>query len=155
MGKRGPQKTPAIVKLARGTYRKDRDGDPATAPQFAPAVIGNPPAELGERGKATWLELGPKLAGQGLLTEVDVLPFARYCRALDEVIRLDALLVEQGEYFQTEQGYVGQHPAVNQRFKWLAEINRFESRFGMQASDRCGLQVGAKKAGLPTRSRAQ
>lgn len=155
MGLRGPPKTPAAIKLAHGTFRKDRDGDPAAQPQAPPASLGKAPEALGDLGKRVWDEAGPKLVTAGTLTVLDVAPFTRYCRAHDEVARLDAILGEHGEYFTTEQGYVGQHPAVNQRFKWLAELNRFESRFGMTASDRCGIQLPGKgKNAVPTRARA-
>lgn len=154
MGKRGPPKTPAAIKLARGTLRS-RDGDPAAQPQAPPAVLGVPPNCLLDDGREVWLATGPRLVASGVLTELDLVPFARYCRAHDEVARLDGILEKQGEYFETEQGYVGQHPAVNQRFKWLAEINRFESRFGMTASDRCGIQLpGRTPVGPRARTRA-
>src|SRR5688572_16632889 len=118
MGKRGTHKTPDAIKIARGTLRS-RDGDPALRPKSSPAVLMEPPEILGELGRRVWETTGPQLVAAGVLTEMDRIPFERYCRAHDEVVRLDAILKEQGEYFQTEQGYVGQHPAVNQRFKWL------------------------------------
>lgn len=91
----------------------------------------------------------------GLLTELDITPFERYCHAHDEIVRLGQVIESQGEYFTAESGYVGQHPAVNQRFKWIAEINRFEARFGMNASDRCGIEVGKpKQQGVTRRKRA-
>jgi P27 family predicted phage terminase small subunit len=147
---------PTHLKVARGTYRPGRDPDPALQPKPEIAQIGEPPEGLGELGAKVWHTLGPRLVKLELLTEIDLAAFTRYCRAHDEIARLDQILREQGEYFHTEQGYVGQHPAVNQRFKWLAELNRFEQRFGMTASDRCGIQLPSKdKGGVSRRRRAE
>ncbi len=153
MGKRGPPPTPAAIKISNGTLRS-RDGDPSLQPQSPPATIGKPPSNFAKHAKAVWKDVGPRLVAAGTLTEMDVIPFTRYCRAHDEVARLDAILKEAGEYYTTETGYIGQHPAVNQRFKWLAEINRFEAHFGMTASDRCGIQLSKKNDGVRTRTRA-
>jgi P27 family predicted phage terminase small subunit len=137
---------PDAIKIARGTLRS-RDGDPDAKPHPPAASIGEPPAQLRETGIEKWRTVGPLLVSSGLLTEIDMTPFVRYCHAHDEVERLNLVIEEQGEYFTAESGYVGQHPAVNQKFKWLAEINRFEARFGMNASDRCGIEVAKPKAG--------
>lgn len=153
MGARGPKRLPDVLKIAAGTLRA-RDGDPASKPQPQPAAVGEPPAHLGDAGRERWLSLGPRLVELGLLTEIDLGPFVRYCQAHDEIERLDKVLEAQGEFFTAESGYVGQHPAVNQKFKWLAEKNRFEARFGMNASDRCGIIVGKPKAsGVARRKR--
>ena len=84
--------------------------------------------------------------------------FATYCRAHDEIAKCDAQLVDaEGkilEYFTAESGYVGQHPAVNQRFKWIDVKRRYEAEFGLTASSRNGL-VGnkPKTGGIKTRKR--
>lgn len=145
---------PDALKIARGTLRS-RDGDPEAKPHPPTASIGEPPAQLREAGIEKWRTVGPQLVASGLLTELDITPFVRYCHAHDEVERLKEVIEQQGEYFTAESGYVGQHPAVNQKFKWLAEISRFEARFGMNASDRCGIEVSKPTArGVARRKRA-
>jgi len=153
MGKRGPAPQPMALKLARGTLRK-RDGDPAAQPQAAPAALGKSPDSLGDSGRKVWEIIGPKLVTAGVLTELDVGPFLRYCEAHDHVARLAAALESEGDTFTTKKGFVCQNPAVNQRFKWLDKIERFEARFGMSASDRCGIQVAKSTPAVPTRVRA-
>ena len=156
MGQRGPAKTPAAIKIARGTHRADRDGDPALQPQAAPAQLGDPPSHLGEHGRRAWLEVGPILVTAGTLTELDIGPFLRYCEAHDELADDRETLEREGKDFTTDKGFVCQHPAVNRCYKTRAEMARFEARMGMTASDRCGIQLPAKggKRGVATRKRA-
>lgn len=146
MGKRGPKKAPATVKLARGTFRQDRDGDPAAAPRVG-KVAACPPApdELEEIGRSVWLDMLPRIITAGYFAELDLRAFERYCRAHDEVEKCDVLLEEHGEYFTAETGYVGQHPAVNQRFKWLDIIRRYEEAFWLNPTARSGKQVSTNK----------
>lgn len=154
MGKHGPKPTPSAIKLAKGTLRKDRHGDPEKQPQSGPAELGTPPGHLGEPGRAAWLNVGPQLVASGVLTTLDVTPFLRYCEAHDQIAKLTKVIDEEGETFSTDKGFICGHPAVGQRFRWLAELRQFEARFGMTASDRCGIQLPTAKAGPRSRARA-
>lgn len=155
MGKRGAKPAPTALKVLRGTHRKDRHGDPAD--EVSPATLGTttPPRGLGPAGRARWKAVVKQLTELGVLTVLDVGALTTYCRAHDEIAKCDRVLAKDGEYFSTEGGYIGQHPAVNQRFKWLDVKRRYEGEFGLTASARCGLKATKKtKAGVPARSRA-
>ena len=155
MGKRGTKKAPATVKLARGTLRKDRDGDPKLAPRAALVVdCPQPPDSLGEHGREYWLTELPKIISAGYFTQLDLQAFARLCRAHDEVAKCDAVLLEEGEHTNTESGYICQHPAVNQRFKWLDIIRRYEDAFWMNPTARAGKQIGERKTAVASRQRS-
>lgn len=156
MGRRGTKKAPTPVKLAMGTHRKDRDGDPDREPT-APIVVDCPPPpdSLGEAGRECWLSELPKIIAAGYFTQLDTRAFERFCRAHDEVAKCDAVLLEEGEHTNTESGYICQHPAVNQRFKWLDIIRRYETDFWMNPTARAGKQLaGQRKSTVPKRSRA-
>jgi len=157
MGKRGPRKEPAVVKLARGTFRSDRDGDIGQAPK-TPLVVDCPPPPdyLGEHGRNAWLDVLPGIIEGGYFTQLDLRAFGRgYCRAHDEVAKCDAVLAEEGEHATAESGYVCQHPAVNQRFKWLDIIRRYEDAFWLNPTARSGKQVAAPgKRSVARRNRA-
>jgi P27 family predicted phage terminase small subunit len=148
------KRVPTPLRVARGTHRKDRHGDPAAEPKIDPATLGEPPGHLLSDGVLAWRHVGPLLVGSGLLTEADVGPFTRYCEALDQA-RIEASKIEaEGADFTTEKGFVCQHPAVNRRFKWLTEIRKFEDRFGMSAANRSGMQIAGKgEEGVETRQR--
>ncbi len=147
MGKRGPRPAPTSLKVAHGTYRPDRHGDKDAEVAPPPLAQLDPPASLGEVGQAKWREVAPLLNAEGLLTKLDAGALETYCRAHDEIAKCDATIAEEGEEFQTAKGFVGQHPAVNRRFKWLDIKRRYEAEFGMTASSRNGLVGNKPKTG--------
>lgn len=144
MGKRGPRKAPVAIKISKGTYRRDKDGDVADMPSPDAANLDTP-ATLGEIGLAVWAHESAQLSKTNVLTEADRRALHTYCRTFDEVARLDELLKEEGEYFTAETGYIGQHPGVNQRFKWLEIRRRYECEFGLTPSSRTSIRVSETK----------
>lgn len=158
MGKRGPRKAPAIVKIARGTARADRDGDPVLAPKVsAIADCPSPPDGLGEDGRDYWIIQMPLMIQAAYFSSLDVKAFERCCRAVDEVAKCDRILLEEGEYSVSgDSGYISQHPAVNQRFKWLEIIRRYEDAFWLNPTARSGKQIagGRGRQGVARRNRA-
>lgn len=156
MGKRGPRKAPTVLKITRGTHRADRDGDPSLEPNAVPVVDCPPaPESLGEVGRAAWIDSLPKMIAAGYFTHLDLRAFERYCRAHDEVAKCDQILLEEGEYAVAgESGYIAQHPAVNQRFKWLDIMRRYEDAFWLNPTARSGKQIAKPgSAGVPKRQR--
>lgn len=147
MGKRGTKRLPDTVKIARGTLRDDRTGDPDLKPQPKMAAGVLPPEFLKDRGLATWEKTRTQLLDLGVLSEIDVSAFGMYCRCDDEIAWCDKVLEEQGHFFTSETGYVGQHPAVNQRFKWIDLKRRYEAEFGMTPSSRSSVIVNKPKSG--------
>jgi P27 family predicted phage terminase small subunit len=155
MGKRGPPKLPDTIKLLRGTYRKAQDGDPDSKPAPKALVAMKPPEWLGKDGRAAWSRESSRLVELGVLTEIDVSAFSMYCRCFDEIAWCDKILEEQGHFFTAQSGYIGQHPAVNQRFKWIDLKRRYEAEFGLTPSSRSGVLVNKPKAsGVMKRERA-
>jgi P27 family predicted phage terminase small subunit len=143
--KRGRKKEPVSLKISKGTYRRDKDGEVADMPSPDTANLDTP-ATLGEVGSAVWAHESAQLSKTNVLTEADRRALHTYCRTFDEVARLDATLEKEGEYFTAESGYIGQHPAVNQRFKWLEIRRRYECEFGLTPSSRTSIRVtNAKK----------
>lgn len=154
MSKRGPKKTPNTVKISHGTHRRDRDGDPSLEPGTPLVDCPQPPESLGDDGRNVWLEELSKIIQAGYFTQLDLRSFETYCRTFDEVSRLDAVLESQGEYFVAESGYMGQHPAVNARFKWLDIRRRYEEAFWMNPTARAGKNVRSKNdSGVDRRKR--
>src|SRR3990167_4162210 len=113
MGKRGTRPTPTAVKLARGTHRPDRHGDPDSEPHGA--LLGSVPVApetLGEVGGAKWQEWGQHLASLGLLEQRYLDALEMYCRAWDRLAEYERILREDGEFVKTTKGYVCRHPAA-------------------------------------------
>ena len=150
-----PGKLPTVVRIARGTQRKDRQGEPELEPQGAelkkmPAV----PRLLGVAGKAFWKAEGPKLIQAGLLTELDIPQFRLLCELLDTKAKLEKIIKANGEYRETPEGWVT-HPAVGRLDRTLDRIRAFAKCFGMSPLDRSGMQLSRKrKTGVTTRQRS-
>lgn len=151
----GRKPIPTALKIARGTYRQDRHGDPDSQP--APDVltkVPTAPRTLGKVGRKKWKDTAGKLIVLGLLTPVDLDALEIYCAAWDELAICDAELEKTGAYFTADSGYMGQHPVVNRRFKAIDNIRRFMTEFGMTPSSRTSVQVTTPpKSGVRTRTR--
>ncbi len=141
MGKRGPKRAPTAQKIARGTHRKDRDGDPAAEPKPDQIEAPKPPAHLGQVGRAKWLDLAPRLAKIGLLTENDLEALALLCESFGEKAACEATLQEHGEYTVLENGYIAAHPAIARLDRAIKRIRQLMAAFGMTPSDRAGMKI--------------
>lgn len=147
MGRRGPAKTPAAVKKARGTFRKDRDAGVEIA-------AGEPsmPAWLSEEAQQLWKSLAPGLVKSNLLSPLDGTVFALLCdtfamfRASSEWIGGDItkLFVEstrtnnEGEEIGSS---VYQHPVAALMHKSRNDLLRLAREFGLTPSARSGMRV--------------
>lgn len=141
MGKRGPKRAPTSVKVARGTHRKDRDGDPAKEPKPEQITAPKPPTHLGQIGRAKWSDLAPRLAKIGLLTENDLEALTLLCESFEEKSNCETILREQGEYSVLENGYIAAHPAIARLDRAIKRIRQLMAAFGMTPSDRAGMKI--------------
>lgn len=141
MGARGPKAKHESIKLANGTFRRDRD---ASLP--APTGDPEPPELLRDSAREVWFRLVDLLnRTPGLLSPVDASAMARYCNSLIEYMQMQKLVDEQG-YIAFGKSGPYQHPAVGIRNKADDRMTKFEARFGMTPSDRVGLGVNLPKA---------
>lgn len=76
-----------------------------------------------------------------------------YCRAWDRLAGYEAVLLEQGEFFVAESGYVGRHPAANGAKQARDEIRRYQQEFGLTPSSASGVKVAATTAADDKRKR--
>ena len=151
MGKRGPVKTPAAVKVAQGTFRPDRDASLAL-----PSVEPVPPQWLSADSREVWAQVVAMLGKTpGLLAEIDAYALARYCDDWVEYWEAKRIVDNDGIVSLSEKGTEFQNPAVGVKNKAAERMTRFEARFGMTPSDRSGLGVSSKAPkGVRTRARA-
>lgn len=145
MGRRGPKKTPVNLQKLRGNPGKrplpgGAKGKKGAAPPPPEAPVPPPPAWLaGETARRYWEWLAPRLAGQGLLEEIDHDHLAALCDAWQEVADCDAVLADIGAYQTTESGFIVLHPAVNRRTKALERVRKLSADFGMSPAARASL----------------
>jgi len=162
MGQRGPRKTPAEVKKARGTYRADRDAEVDFSPPAGkPAEPPPKPEGLHDLASAEWDRLTPIMLEKGLLTAADwiawQLGFAAYDTWLvaSDQLRIDADEAEKrgekgrgsGMIVWTEKGYPVQHPLVAIAGKAWATVLKFCREFGLTPSARSGLNLDSGPSG--------
>ena len=74
-------RVPTSIRLATGTHRADRHGDPEKELKAAELKVKtSPPRGMNAIEKKTWKEVLKILAPRGLATELDVLAITAYCQ---------------------------------------------------------------------------
>lgn len=153
----GRRPTPVELKVARGTDRKDRDGDVANRPKGATlSVIPDPPESLGEIGRARWEETCRRLTTMGVLEDRYLQAVEAYCLAYDALAAANAVIAKEGMYYAVgTNGAVAKHPAATEAKNARDEIRRYQVEFGFtpSAAGSVKSKTADKKAGPPTRDR--
>ena len=96
------QKVPTHLKLLRGNPGK-RPIKPEPEPSV-PDTPPEPPDFLSEDAVNEWWRVAPELHALGLLTELDVAPFAAYCDAYARWITAERLLSAMADKDATTKG---------------------------------------------------
>lgn len=125
-----PRKTEALKKLT-GTQRADRVLEGVFEPPEM-FKLPPPPKILREAGRSEWKRVGKILVESGVLTEVDLSSFERYCVMIDiykdmEEDFLDAASMPPADYYK-----IATH---------LKMIQVFESQYGLNPSARSKLNI--------------
>lgn len=110
----------------------------------APIVVGKvqPPKWLKHSRKATqiWNHLAPKLERLNLLHDLDVAPFARYCRYIVEWIAADQAVQKEGTWFNAidtnGNATKKRHPAFQALQDLEKMLREIEGTFGMRPDAR-------------------
>jgi phage terminase small subunit len=87
-GRPRPARTPTKELKFRGTFRKDRHGDPASEPDFELVDRAAEAAGVPRRCRARWngRRVGPELIDKQLLTVADMAAFTLYCVSVSRVV---------------------------------------------------------------------
>lgn len=145
----GRKRLPDEVKVARGTFRRDRARQ---APSVPMTEKPKPPASLKKVGRSKWLELVEWLDEVKLLERRFMDAMELYCRAWDRLA--DYEHEAKGKEFQVvDSGYVCAHPALTLAKQARDEIRWFQTEFGFTgaSASKVGTRQSAKKAGVPVR----
>lgn len=131
------------------TDRAAPKGKRARAPKATP-----PPAHLDDDAKRAWFLLEPQIRGMGVTIPDYLVPFERMCAIYGTLTRLERLIAQQGEYYETVDSAGNKvpkgHPAIP-RFRELER--RFESylsEFGLTPASRAGLMTKLRGQQRPT-----
>lgn len=138
MGLRGPPPKPTALRLLEGNPGKVKLNPNEPQPRRLTTV--DPPADLGEEGKLVFNALSRELINCGLLSAVDLEPFARYVRLLVEYREADKQI--NGKFVIPMRDKNGQfayfipNPWVAVRDRAMDRLLRLEREFGMTPASR-------------------
>jgi phage terminase small subunit len=129
---KGRPKTPAALKILRGTYRKGRDGPPPD--QAVPAGKPTPPDFLGGEALAFWKSIVPGMVERRVVEAVDSTMLGLLCWFHAEAVRHMRLLDAEKDHACTRaRRLLAAAAAATERFDKIA------CRFGMTPADRAKL----------------
>src|SRR5688572_1554207 len=161
MGRRGPKSQPAAVKRAKGNpgHRPiGADPQPAAAQGDASAektavVAVEAPAWLKKEGLKIWERLAPRLVSMKLLSPIDAEAFGRYCRSFARWEKMQRILDEEGETYESESQHgklKRAHPAFLISDRLERQLLSTEDRFGLNPAERQRLYAArAAQPGFP------
>lgn len=125
MGKRGPAKTPTAKLEKLGSWRaKVREDEPV----YGEVTATRAPSGLGYHGKKIWNRVFPMLANQGVLTDVDLTAFERYCFL----------------WQKWKDESVSDNFDLNKLMKIEAGFSRLEQQFGLTPASRPNVKATSK-----------
>ena len=141
----GRPPVPTRVLELRGTYRKDRHGDPADQPDVEIVEeLPPPPGFLDDVATMEWNRVGPDLVKNQLLATVDLAAFTLYCLNISRVVACERLIAREGMIVLTPFGQQQAHPGVAMARQCGAEARKFAQEFGMTPSARRRVTVPTK-----------
>jgi P27 family predicted phage terminase small subunit len=134
---------PTHLKLLRGNPGKRALNRNEPQPTIPPEPPG-PPAFLMPAAKDEWWRAGPELHRLGLLTALDLMPFAAYCQACGRWQEAERLLAQQAErdpetgalLIKTSTGSLMQNPLLRVAVTAAADMIRYAAEFGMSPAAR-------------------
>lgn len=106
---------------------------PKNAPRPKRTLVAPPPpAFLDPVARDTWKTMAPQLAGLGLLSALDLDPFAAYCVARSDWIGyLAAISKLKSRIMKTPNGGFQQHPLIGMANRAAREMERRGEQFGL------------------------
>jgi phage terminase small subunit len=120
-------------KELQGTNRDDKK--PILDTSRVLTKLPHTPKGLSETAQLVWRDIGVKLIQMGTLTDVDLIPFKRYCYYSGHLEdNLDLMLDPDN--------------TPQELYKWMSiekRILEFESQYGLTPKSRKALGVGVKK----------
>lgn len=138
--------TPTVLKIAKGSDKKDPQRFRNVEPEFEATKFRDPPKEMGHVAAEKWRDLLPKLIGARVMSEGDFDVFRRLCElhaiyrdAHDDVARY-------GSTIEGRHGTVVRNPATTTLFEVCRELRQLENGFGLNPAARGKIDLGSKGA---------
>lgn len=140
MGARGPKKkTHRLDRLEGNPSRRKRDTLTPSAPLAIQLLSPPPPPDrLDSHARELWRKVAELLVTAKVLTTADLEALSVLCDTWSEYLEAK-VLADADPYFETEKGYIVEHPAVRRMHTARDRLDRLWSRFGLTPSARQGM----------------
>lgn len=140
MGKRGPKPKPTAIKVLEGNPGKRKLNDREPIPVISDLPL--PPEWLEPAAREEWERLARNLHDLGLLTDLDMAPFAVYCQAYARWKEAEEYISKNGSVMETKSGYLMQVPQVGISKANQAIMLKAAAEFGLTPSARAMIVAG-------------
>jgi P27 family predicted phage terminase small subunit len=129
MGKRGPRPKPSVVN----------GGAPANEPKPRLPKHLEPPEDLSEDAKTTWVETIEAIGHTGVITAVDLQGLRHYCEAAANFRRAQALVAQAGPLIKGRNGDLVRNPAAIIAKQASEAMRGWARELGLTPAARVGL----------------
>ena len=143
MATRGRKPKPTALKLLEGNPGKRQLN--MNEPRFAQKMPPECPDWLEEEAQAEWNRLSETLFEMGILTDLDVTPFAAYCQAYARWREAEEFISQHGSIVKTKAGYWQQVPQVSIAHTNQKAMLQAAAEFGLTPSARSRIIAGNTK----------
>jgi P27 family predicted phage terminase small subunit len=123
------QKVPNELKKLRGTYRADRDNQPAAGERLTESP--KPPDTMSLSAKQEWKALAPVLVELGTLCLADLRAFEQLCETLATQTALQAVIEAEGVLLKTGTGSYKTNPAMRSLETARNQAKALYTEFGL------------------------
>lgn len=153
----GGKRLPTDLKLAKGTYRADRQGNPEEEPKGIKLdAVPSAPKSLDVVGKKKWKEICEKMLKQGILEDRFLDSIEQACIAFQDCESMTKVIAKEGHFIESPRtGFKCQHPAVGIRNtardmfrRWMLELG-----FSPKSSSAVRIQGAKGSGGIKRRER--
>ena len=143
MATRGRKPKPTALKLLEGNpgKRQLNMNEPRLTQKMPPEC----PDWLEEEAQAEWNRLSKALFEMGILTDLDVAPFAAYCQAYARWREAEEFISQHGSIVKTKTGYWQQVPQVSIAHTNQKAMLQAAAEFGLTPSARSRIIAGNAK----------
>ena len=143
MATRGRKPKPTALKLLEGNpgKRQLNMNEPHLQQKLPPAC----PDWLEEEAQAEWHRLAKTLFEMGILTDLDVAPFASYCQAYARWREAEEFISQHGSIVKTKSGYWQTVPQVSIAHTNQKAMLQAAAEFGLTPSARSRIIAGNAK----------
>lgn len=143
MATRGRKPKPTALKLLEGNpgKRQLNMNEPRLTQKMPPEC----PDWLEEEAQAEWNRLSETLFEMGILTDLDVVPFAAYCQAYARWREAEEFISQHGSIVKTKTGYWQQVPQVSIAHTNQKAMLQAAAEFGLTPSARSRIIAGNAK----------